>query len=248
MGEYRGATLIPFAGRYMTMPDVSVGSEAYQDLSTIRSRIDYQARDLYEEQNAQLQFDELLVRLEEESRGIFETLWGDETVLEETDRIDEKRTTDDAAMPLAYPIQEVTQVERKNTIGSDWEVLDSDWYDATKHRLVLAQRPNVNSLRVWRNRGNPLTRNATRATWRDLATKIRVMYDRGFSGGAPADVKSIQIQLINQMLRKLKREQTVAAASPEELAGMTDRNEVLTEEIRARIADVTKPGRATQSI
>jgi hypothetical protein len=230
------------------MPDVSTGADAYQSLETIRSRIDYKSTDLYESQNAQLEFDELLVRLETESRGIFETLWGDQTPLEETDRVDTKRTTDDAAMPLVYPIQSVSEVEYKTTIGSDWETLDADRYDVTDHRLVLAARPSTLSLRTRVRTGNPLTRFADRASWRDLAAKIRVTYDRGFSGGAPADVKSIQIALINQMLRKLKREQTVAAASPEELAGMTDMNEVLTEEVRNRISDVTKPGLATQSI
>jgi len=230
------------------MPDVSVDTGAYQTLTDIRPRINYEGEDLFPDQNAQLDFDELLVRLEREPRGVFETLWGDETVLEETGRVDTKRTTDDAAIALVYPIQDVSEVETKTTLASDWKTLDTNRYDNTAHRLVLSERPTTNALRVERYDGNPLTRHATRATWGDLAAKIRVTYDRGFSGGAPADVKSIQIQLINQMLRKLKREQTTAAATPDELAGMSEVNEVLTDEIRNRIADVTKPGLATQSI
>jgi hypothetical protein len=230
------------------MPTVSVESGSYQDLETIRSRIDYKAEDFFAEQNAQLEFDELLVRLETEARGIFETLWGDQTPLEETGRVDEKRATDDAAMPLVYPIRDVTKVEYKTTIADDYDELDSDRWDFTDHRLVLAQRPNTNALRHTYRNQNRLAADATRATWGDLAAKIRVTYDRGFAGGAPADVKSIQIQLINQMLRNLKREQTVAAASPEEFAGQTETNEIVTDEIRARIDDVTAPGRATQSI
>lgn len=228
------------------MPTVSVSSDAYQSLERIRQRVDYQGDDLFSD-NAQLRFDELLVELEEESRGIFETLWGDETPLEETGRVDEIRATDDAAMPLVYPINDVTKVERKVAIGSDWDELDTDFYDHTEHRLVLAQRPNLNTLR-YRQRANPLTRHADRATWGDIAAKLRVTYNRGYGSEPPQDIKSIQIAIINQMLRQLKREQTVAAASPEEFAGQTETNEVLTDELRQRIADVTTPGRATQSI
>jgi len=224
----------------------TTGADGYQDLSAIRDRIDYTGGDFFSD-NEQLRFDQLLVRLEEESRGIFETLWGDESVLEETGRVDEFRTTDDAAIPLVYPINDVSKVEYKAVNAADYKELDTDRYDFTEHRLVLSERPTTNALRVERFSGNPLERFATRATWGDLAAKLRVTYDRGFAGGAPADIKSVQIQLINQMLRKLKREQTTAAASPEELAGMSEMNEVLTDEIRNRISDVTKPGLATQT-
>lgn len=228
------------------MPTVSVDSGAYQDLDRIRQRVDYDGADFYSD-NEQLRFDELLVELERESRGIFETLWGDQTPLEETDRVDEKRTTDDAAIPLAYPINDVSKVERKTTLASDWKELNSDWYDFTNHRLVLSRRPNTNTLRH-RQRGNALAGDAQRATWKDIATKIRVTYDRGFGAEPPEDIKSVQVQLINRMLRMRKREQTVAAASPEEFAGQTETNEVLTDEIRDRISDVTSPGLGTFSI
>ncbi len=229
------------------MPSVSTPSDAYQNLEDIRERVDYHGTDFFDN-NSQLQFDQLLVRLEEESRGIFKTLWGDQTPLEETDRQDVKRATDDAALPMPYPVRSVSKVEVKHNLADDWETLEENRYDHTAHRLILAERQSARALRRSRRTGNPLTRNATRATWADLAAKVRVTYDRGFAGGAPSDVKSIQVQLVNQMLRKLKREQTVAAASPEEFAGQTETNEVLTDEIRERIADVTRPGRATQSI
>lgn len=221
---------------------------AYQSLADIRGRVNYEGEDLFpEDDNPQLRFDQLLVRLERESRGIFETLWGDETPIEETGRVDEKRATDDAAMLLAYPVQSVSKVEYKTTLASDWVTLDADRWDHTKHRLVLARRPNTNALRH-RQRGNALASHAERATWMDLAATVRVTYDRGFSGGAPADVKSIQVDLINKFLRQLKGEQTVAAASPEEFAGITENAEVVTQEIRDRISDVTSPGGATMSI
>lgn len=229
------------------MATVSTSGDAYQDLDAIRERLDYRGRDFFDEQNAQLRFDELLVRLERESRGIFETLWGDETPLSEDGRTDTLRTTDDAAIPLVYPIRDVTKVEYKTSIASDWETLDADRYDATDHRLVLAARPNLNALRG-RRRHNVIAGIATRASWRDLGAKLRVTYDRGFSGGAPDDVVNIQNQMIQNALRHRKREQTVSSASPEELADATATPEMLTDDLRDRIADVTTPGKATLSI
>lgn len=228
------------------MVTVSTDADAYQDLARIRQRIDYEPHQFFDD-NAALRFDELLVELESESRGIFETLWGDETPLTETDRTDELRATDNAAIPLVYPIQSVVKVERKLNLGGDWDTLDSDWYDVTQHRLVLARRPTINSLR-YRERGNDLAENARRLEWSDIAAKLRVTYDRGFGDTPPADILSIQIDLINNLLRQRKREQTVAAASPEEFAGQTETNEVVTDEIRARVADVTHPGMTFMSI
>lgn len=224
------------------MPTVSTGSDAYQDLETIRRRIDYDGSEFFND-NEQLRFDKLLVRLEKESRGIFETLWGDETPLEETGRTDTKRATDDAAMLLAYPVQDVTKVETKRSGKDDWDTLDEHRYTHSEHRLILEAR------RRGLARGNELAHNTLRATWRDIASRVRVTYDRGFSGGAPNDVKSIQISLINRMLRQLRGEQNIAAASPDELAGVSpDFDAVVTDEIRSRIADVTKPGGATLSV
>jgi hypothetical protein len=229
------------------MPTVETPTEAYQDLDRIRQRLDYEPDDFFSGGNAELEFDELLVEFEEESRGIFETLWGDQTPLTETARVDTKQATDDAAIPLVYPINDVTKVEVKRTLASEWDTLDEDWYTHTDHRLILSNRPNTNTLRR-RQRGNSLTDTAERTTWGGLAEKLRVTYDRGFGSEPPADILSIQVQLINNMCRARKREQTVAAASPEEFAGQTETNEIVTDEIRSRVSDVTKPGRATMSI
>jgi hypothetical protein len=220
-------------------------ADALQSLSEIRERVDYDGESLFSD-NEQLRFDELLVRLERESRGIFVTLWGDETPLTETDRVDEKRATYDAAILMPYPVNDVTEVETKQSQADDWEVLEPRWYDWTPHRLILAERP---SNLAHRRHGNPLTRTAGRATWRDICTNIRVTYDRGFGDDAPNDVKSIQIALINRMLRHLRQEQTVAAASPEDFAGVASEfDDVVTDAIRERIADVTSPGGATMSV
>jgi hypothetical protein len=220
---------------------------AYQDLAELRDRVDYTGESLFQN-NTQLRFDELLVRLERESRGIFETLWGDQTPASEDGRTDEITSVpEDAALTLVYPIQDVTQVEYKASLGDDFETLETDQYKHTKHNLILAEYWSDTVLRH-RQRGNTLARNAERATWRDLATVLRVTYDRGFDT-VPADIKSVQIVIINRMLRKLRQEQTVAAASPEEFAGVAaDYDSIVTEEIRERISDVTTPGRATMTI
>ena len=228
------------------MPSVSVDADAYQSLDSIRQRLDHEPADFFQD-NAQLRFDELLVQLERESRGIFETLWGDQTPLTETDRVDERRATDDAAMAFPYPINDVSKVERKVSLASDWEELDTDYYDFTEHRLVLARRPNTNTMR-YRQRANRIAADANRATWRDIAAKIRVTYDRGFGSSPPSDIINIQIQMIANALRKRKQDQTTAAAAPDELAEAMGTSEMLTEDLRQRIADVTSPGRATMSV
>jgi len=225
------------------MPSVSVDNDAFQDLATLRSRIEHEAGDLYEA-NAQLQFDKLLVRLERESRGIFITLWGDEPILFETDRIDVRRATDDAAMSFPYPIQEVKKVERKRTLGDDWHELDADRWDFTEHRLVLAR----GTARRATLRGNSLASTARRASWANIAEKLRVTYDRGFET-VPGDILSVQVALVNRMVRQLKNEQTVGAASPGELADASvAMDNVVTQDIRDRISDVTSPSSATLSI
>lgn len=218
-------------------------AEAFQSLDSLRERVDYDGEELFSD-NAQLRFDQLLVRLERESRDIFITLWGDQPPTAEDGRIDTKRTTDDSAIMLPYPVRDVTEVEVKRSLDSDWDTLDADWYDFTPHRLVLARTSLSDRVR----RGNPIAETARRATWRDIGVKIRVTYDRGFES-IPYDIQSIQVTMVNRMLRHLRSEQTVAAASPDEFMGVSpDWDTVLTDEVRQRIQDVTKPSGATMSI
>ena len=220
-------------------------SGAYQSLSDLRDRVDYTGDELFQD-NHQLRFDHLLVRLERESRKIFETLWGDVTPLTETGRTDRKLATDDAAIALVYPIQDVTEVEIKRTQNSEWDTLDTDRYLFTEHRLILAERARSRSR--WR-RGNVLADNARRATWADIASEIRVTYDRGFGEEPPADIQSIQVALVNRMIRQLRQEQTLASATPEDFAGMSPEfDNVVTDAIRDRVDDVTSPGMATLSM
>jgi len=228
------------------MPTVATSADAYQDLDRIRERIEYGAGEFYDD-NAELRFDELLVELEKESRGIFETLWGDETPLSEVDRVDTIRATDDAALALVYPIQQIREVETRQSVGDDWETLDADNYTATEHKLILATRDTSYVLRR-HSHANPLGSFAGRGAWVDLASSIRVTYDRGFDP-IPTDILSIQITLINRMLRQLRGEQTVAAADPGELGDVASQlDNIVNDDIRRRIGDVTSPGLATVSV
>lgn len=222
----------------------TVDANAYQDLDAIRRRVDYRGDELFDSQNAQLEFDRLLVRLERESRGIFETLWGDQTPLREEGRTDVLNATRDSAIMLAYPIQDIDTVETRRSSGQDWRELADRRYRATDHRLILE-----GGRRFPTGGRNTLADTARRATWADLATEIRVTYDRGFGEQPPADIQSIQIVLINRLLRQLRNEQTVAAADPEQLADASaELDNVVTDDIRQRIADVTSPGGRTLSV
>jgi hypothetical protein len=228
------------------MVTVSTEAGAYQDLDRIRQRLDYRGRDFFDN-NEELQFDELLVQLEAESRGIFETLWGDETPLEETERVDEFRATDDAAIPLVYPITDIREVETRQSPGDDYETFDADRYTFDAHRLILGSRSRALSTSR-RDAGYSHRRFAARPTWVDFAESLRVTYDRGFGTEPPEDIQSIQIGMIENALRQRKLEQTVAAASPDELVEAASMDEFLTDEIRQRVSDVTSPGRATMSV
>lgn len=229
------------------MPTVSVDADAYQDLERIRQRIDFAPGDFYDD-NAALRFDELLVELEKESRGIFVTLWGDQTPLTETDRVDTIQPTDNAAEPLVYPVKSVSTVEYKRTLNDDWEPLEPEWYTHTDHRLILSDRPNANTLRYRYARGNPITDAAERTSWNALAAKLRVTYDRGFGDTPPADILSVQIALIENMLGSRKLQETISAGSPEQIRESITADDVVTEAVRKRIDDVTKPSMATITV
>ena len=197
-------------------------SEPYQSLERIRARVEHEPSDLFED-NENKRFDRLIMGtdevgdgdawtgLEAEARGIIETRLGDNTLAAEDGRVDVMRTTDDSAMPLVFPIRDVQSVEYKLNLGDDFETLDADRWDFTDHNIVLSYGRRMAESRHG-FRGNRLTGFTARLTWLDLAEKIRVTYDRGFGAEPPEDIKSIQISLINRMLRNLRNEQTVAAS------------------------------------
>lgn len=237
--------------------------DPYQSLARIRARVDHEPNDFFED-NAEKRFDRLLMGttavgdtadgdpdewdgLEAEARGWIETMLGDETLNEETGRVDEIRPGYDSALTLVFPITDVTKVEYKTTLSADWQTLDADRYTHTEHNLILETCRRGRTALI-DTRRNTLADAATRGTWADLAARLRVTYDRGFAE-IPLDIKSVQIQIINRMLRLLRAEQTFAAASPEEWQGVSPEfDRVITEDIRDRVADVTTLGGATSSV
>jgi len=67
-------------------------------------------------------------------------------------------------------------------------------------------------------------------------------------GGGTTQVPESQAESFEESGYEPTSSEAEEAASPEELTSTMESNEILTEEIRARISDVTKPSRATQSI
>lgn len=222
--------------------------DPYIPIDTLKTRVSYDGEQIFEEHNEEKRFHDLLEQLEDEARGLINTRTGDQTFNYESGRTDTFRATDDAAVPLVYPIRDVTQVEVKNSLASDWRTLDTDEYDFSKHRLILV-RPtrggSPSTLQVQRK--NPLLRDSNRMTWRDIATKIRVTYDRGWET-IPPDVQSVTVSIVNQLLRQLRNEQNVAQMEPEQIRSLTDASTVLTDDIRNRIDQITKLGGWVQSV
>jgi hypothetical protein len=142
----------------------------------------------------------------------------------------------------------VTEVEVKRSLQSEWETVDPERYTWTDHRLILEyRRPETRQTRGGLRR-NILADTAKRATWRDIASKMRVTYDRGFET-VPYNIQSVQISLINRMIRLMRAEQNFAAASPDEWQGVSNQfDSVLTEDIRERIYDTTSLGGVTMSV
>ena len=222
--------------------------DPYISVDELKDRVSYDGEALFEEHNEEKRFEELLSTLESEARGEINTLTGDQTFHKQTDRTDTFRATDDAAVPLVYPIIDVSKVEVKSSLASDWRELDTDRYDFTDHRLILARPTRGGSTSTLAyQRENPLIREAGRMTWRDIATKMRVTYDRGFDP-IPADVKSIMVDIVNRMLRKLRNEQNISASSPEQMEAITQGETIMTDDIRRRVGDITGLGGKTQSV
>ncbi|AFH22520.1 hypothetical protein OSG_eHP28_00140 [environmental Halophage eHP-28] len=235
-------------------------TDRYNSIERLRARVDYNPSDFFEN-NEVKRFDRLLggepfvgddpdgwAGLEGEARAMINTLTGDETFNEELGRVDEIRATDDASIPLVYPIRDVSKVEAKTHIGGDYFDLDADQFDFSDHRLILADRTNRVGTGVGRRAANELIRHNQRTTWGDLYAKLRVTYDRGYDP-IPANIKAIQVAIVNRQLRMLRGEQAIAAASPDEFAGVSPQFDmVLTDDIRRRIEDLTPLAGATQSV
>jgi len=239
-------------------------SDPYQSLERIRARIDHEPEELFPAaDNPEKRFDRLLMGteavgdgqawlgLEAEARAIIENLNGDVTFNAET-RTDVLSPVDNPTLPLLFPVGEIQSVEIRGSLGAEFRELSERRYRATEHALVLESGARVGGSSTARGRSrapaNELLGTVTRRTWYDVAREIRVTYDRGFET-VPLDVQQVQIDLINRMIRKLRREQTIAAASPDEFEGAAqDMDMVVDDSIRERIGDITPPGGATRAL
>ena len=222
----------------MSAEDPTLPADAYpESLAALRRRVHYDGSELYGEHNTQLRFDQLLVDYERQTRGIINTNHSDETFNRETGRVDEDRARDVAVHPLVYPVQSISKVEWRKDRDRGFEELDPEWYEQREHGVELTA--GLRHLHHGPHRDNPLDGDANRLSWRDVADRVRVTYDRGFDP-VPPEVVDVQVALINRKLRLLRQEQTTAAASPDELAGVGPQfDQLMTEDLTARINQLT---------
>lgn len=214
-------------------------------VNEIRNRVNYtedQFEGYIEDYNS------LLETLEAESRGLIDSYLGDESFEEETGRVDEIIATDDSALTLIYPVQDVISVEYKRTFGSEWVTLPENRYDFSKHKLILSSYP-------YRNRRIPgvgagrsrIARNTLRTTWSQFCSKVKVTYDRGFAT-IPDNILNIQATLINKMLRQLRQEQNLSAIQPDNVQNFVDFDDLMTEDIMRRLDEITSMGNFVRSV
>lgn len=232
----------------------------YQSLERLKMRLEYEATDLFDsDDNAAKRFDRLLMGtaevgdgdsfdgLEAEARSVIESYHSDEPFTKQVDRVDEIRAKDEAATPLAYPVDSVASVEIKRSLRDEWRVLPDYRWDRTDHRIVLSYGPHRYGGGRRGTRRNVLADNAGRAEWSQIAEKLRVTYTRGYDP-IPADIRSIQVDLINRMLRNLKTEQNISAMEPDQITALTAAEAVVTEDIEARINAHTPLGSSVRSV
>ncbi len=214
----------------------------YQTVEEIEDRIEYVGDDFFTS-NADPSFDTLVTTLEAESRALIESYKGDIQFDKETDKEVVKQSPDGASLQLQFPIQSISKVEYKRTPSDSWNELDSDRYYSTKHSLVLSSYPAIYKTEHYGNKdANILTNNSNRLSWMDFSQRLRITYTRGYDE-VPANIKNIQIALINKMLRQLRNEQVTEALSPDQVRNF-DMNfdTLMTEDIRERLDEITSHG------
>jgi len=216
----------------------------YQSLDRIKRRISKSFKpESYFHEDEENQFDLLLEDLEKESRGMIESYKGDVSFIEQ-ERVTTVPARDSARIPLIFPVQSVESVEWRNNSGQDWRELNERRYYHTRHALVLEH--SIKSDRISRIRGvfrgrNLLKDNTMRRTWRDVARHFKITYVAGYEKeNIPTDVLSIQIDIITNMLNALRGDQTKFPASAQEISDVVSGKEIMTEDIRRRLDEVTR--------
>ena len=211
----------------------------YTELSTLKQRIEYKGDDYYDI-HPEEKFDELLTQLEKESRQLINNHKGSAglsfTFEKETDRTDTIRAPNARTVQLVYPVQNVSKVEIE-LFDKGYNELDDTSYDSTRHNLIL-QRSAFPFINDTRQRKRKLDRNITDPTWNDICTKVRVTYTRGYDS-IPENVKNVQIQMINKMLRNLRMEQGIQSVEPDNVSQFVDAGTVMSEDIRQSLDDIS---------
>jgi len=224
--------------------------DPYQSLERLKMRLEYRATDLFDsDDNAEKRFDRLIGGtaevgdgdafdgLEAEARRTIEAYHDNEPFTRQEGRVDEHRAPSDTTIPLVGPVESVQSVEIKRSLAGEFVELDARRWDADDRRLYLGYGPHRAGIGRRGRRRNALADSAARAEWSQIAAKVRVTYDRGFDP-VPAEVRSIQVDIINRMLRNLKTEQTISSMEPDQIQAMTSAEAVITEDIEQRIMNV----------
>ena len=210
----------------------------YVSNSEIKARIDFNGEDFYDI-NPEQKFDELITNLEEDSRAEINGQIGGRSYEKETDRTDVLDASDKDILELVFPIQSVSQVETYRRNG--WETLDDERYEHTAHNLELLpiiRREYGNYLRY--RHVNPLSQRTMELTWNDIATRVRVTYDRGYDE-IPHMIKEVQYDMINRMLTHLRQDQNISKIEPDKATEQLNNRTVLTKDIMKRLNKVSRP-------
>lgn len=227
----------------------------YVSLERFRERVTYDPEDFFRDShNPERRFDRLAKRALSEATSIINNNTGDETWHRETDRTEILPAPSGRILGLVYPVVEVSSVERLYFAGAggggDFRTLPERSYRATEHGVILrrSRGRSPRSRSVGREHPNNLTDAAGAAEWGDIGQEIRVTYTRGYDE-IPPNIKELTTTIANRVLRNLKNEQNVAAASPDELAGVSPEfDKVLSDGIKESLDGLTTLGGATYTV
>ncbi len=211
-----------------------------EDLKNSLKPIGIKGEDFYEV-SPESKFTDLLKDLEERTRAIINTQIGGETLLEETDRVDEVQAPSTRRIELSYPVKEIKKVERY--IRNGWETVNSELYYSTDKSVQLHStiRNIPQSYRQDINR-NIIKAFSNEPSWNQIADKVKVTYDRGYKqDNIPIEVQEIQKTLVKRLVQYMRMDQNLGLTDPSEVDESYINRELLTEDIQKRLLKVTRP-------